>query len=246
MSLFQDKFQADDGGKWLFLKNLITLLATWDIPQSLEDFQPHGPCLASPFVWNPHQWRCTTSAQQERSSLGLDGSMNSKQTIVMVYWKFQSGLGSFLSRGEGIWHSSNFWSEAQLFTMVHEFNGLDRTWSTHAPTTRKASWISVSALRVSTYSLAEQVGQERPVIFCKKNRRIAVSIKRLWTLRDISRLPLRCIAPGSAICRCQTSPFLSKKKTQRIIRLYSCTVIPSYNTTTPNFTLQFLYGCFQK
>lgn len=134
--------------------------------------------------------------------------------------------------------------------MVHGFNGLDRTWSTHAPTTCKASWISVSALRVSTYSLAEQVGQERPVIFCKKNQRIAVSIKRLWTLWDINRLPLRCIwfwfcylfCPHSSskqpFCRCQTSSFPSKKKTQRSIRLYRYTILQHY--TTPTLHRQFL------
>lgn len=138
--------------------------------------------------------------------------------------------------------------------MVHEFNGLDRTWSTHAPTTCKASWISVSALRVSTYSLAERVGQERPVIFCKKNQRIAVSIKRLWTLWDINRLPLRCIAPGSATsfvhialrnnlsAGAKPHPFRPKGEKHNAVSGY--TVIPSYNTILsillPTLHRQFL------
>lgn len=67
-------------------------------------------CLESP----PVKMHDQCSAGKEQPGAWWLHEFQANVTLVMVYWKFQSGLGSFLSRGEGIWLSSIFWSEVQL------------------------------------------------------------------------------------------------------------------------------------
>ena len=56
-------------------------------------------CLESP----PVKMHDQCSAGKEQPGAWWLHEFQANVTLGMVYWKFQSGLGSFLSRGEGIW-----------------------------------------------------------------------------------------------------------------------------------------------
>ena len=76
----------------------------------------------------------------------------------------------------------------------HEFHGLDRTWPTHARTTFKASWTSVSALRVSTYSWAEWVAGDTCHFLQEKWKNTSID-RSLVNLVQIAPAWHYCIAP---------------------------------------------------